>query len=358
MVSTKPERPGHVLGIRWKHSSRKANMIKRKTTFTLVALAGLALSTGVAYAAVNHSPTLQLTAGATIAAVRNAPAATSRSVFLEANTGTATVDLRITRDQLMYEIVWHGTTPSSVTMGGVGAPLAMAPAGLPKSVTAVEGVINLPGSRTLSALAANPARFRLTVGGATARFNQVGAVDFNRILHVGPLVSVDSGDQEVAQQKVSGGDIGAHATVFLGASMTTINYAAMWTGLTSPTALNINQGAVGAIGNLTATLFKAPNGLNPTIIAVAGSVTAPAATITALDANPAAFHTNLLTRQFPVGAVRGQLFTTMAAAPTMAPTTTTMPTMPTTPPMTTKPAPTTTMAMPAPTTTAAAPPHF
>lgn len=354
-------------------------MIKGKTMFALLALAGVTLSTGVAYAIANSSTPIRVSATSNSHAVDLAddfPAMPSAPVFLESNSGGTTVDLRITRNKIMYEITWHGMAPASVRLQGGGTSLAMAPSGLPASITAVEGVIGVSSNRILASIEANPQRFAAGTG-MTAPFHKVGAVDFNKILHVGQLVSVDSGDQEVAQSNVSSGDIGAHATVFVGTGTTMLNYAATWTGVTSPTALNINQGGIGAIGNLTASLFKAPHGLDPTIVAVAGSVSASKSAIAALKANPAMFHTNLLTGKFPGGAVRGQLFLATATATTTPPppTTTTMP-MPTTtmqmptttkPTMTTKPMPTTkptapmptpTATMPTITVTAGAPPHW
>jgi hypothetical protein len=350
-------------------------MIKGKTMFALFALAGVALSGGVAYAAVASSHPIGSSPNHTVD-LSDFSAVPTSPVFLEAAPGGTTVDLRVTRNQIMYEITWQGTAStvasSSVRLQGAGTAMDMVSGAMPGSITAVEGVISVSSPRMLAQLVANPGSFTASATGM-ARFRRVGSVDFNRILHVGPLVSVDSGDQEVGQ-----GDIGAHATVFVGARTSTTNnvtidYAATWNGVASPTELNVNQGAAGAIGNLTATLFKATRGLNPTIVAVAGTTTAPAASVAALQANPAAFHTNLLTAKFPAGAVRGQLFTATTTPATMPPTT--MPTMPTTTkpmPTTTTPQPTTTMptttkpmptmttpAMPAPTTvTAGSPPHW
>lgn len=330
-------------------------MIKGKTMFALFAIAGAALSSGVAYAAVNGSLPMMQSAPRGAVDLSDFAAVPTSPVFLQASTGGTTVDLRITRNELMYEITWHGTAPTSVRLQGSGSAknmgMDMGTNVLPGSITAVEGVITNPSSRMLSVLVTNPGAFTANAVGK-ATFQRVNTVDFNQILHVGQLVSVDSGDQEVTVPHATSGDIGAHATVFVGAAGTsTLSYAATWNGVASPTQLNINQGAVGAVGNLTAQLFRAPRGLDPTIVAVAGTATATPASVAALKANPAAFHTNLLTARFAAGAVRGQLF--LATMPTTMPTTTT--TMPTT----TKPMPTTTMpkpTMPMPTTTAMMPP--
>lgn len=349
-------------------------MIKGKTLLALAGLAAAALTSGVAVAAetgwhpslIDH-PAVEL--------ADQTPALPATPVFLESDPAGTVIDLRISRNQIMYEISWSGATPATVRMQGAGTSLNMLPGALPSTINAVEGVIAVPSGRVLATLATNPGRFSVQAG-ETAPFKRVGAVDFNRILHVGQLAAVASGDQESTP-----GDVGAHAAVFLGTGTgtgtATINFAAVWTGLTSPTALNVNQGATGAIGNNAAMLFQAPQGLNPTIVAVAGTAPATPASIAAVKANPAAFHVNLLTTRFPGGAVRGQLFLAAGSAATMP--TTTMPTMPmptttapkptmtaprptmTAPmPTMTKPAPTTSPAMPMPTltATAGAPPHW
>lgn len=338
-------------------------MIKRKPLFGLVALAGVALSTGVAYAAVSmtsHSAQASPEAAVDLANIEANPAA---AVYLQADltgqgemlksghnagdpNGKAVVILRISRNQIMYEITWQGMASMSTVrlqQGGAGrsGPIDMnlMPNAMPTSINSVLGVISIRTGGLVSSLLGNPGGFfaNLTTpghvnGAVRGQFRRIGAFDFNRILHVGTLISVDSGDQEIQQV----GNLNAHATVFVSAMGTTINYAAMWTGLTSPTALSINNGAIGAIGNTAATLFNAPQGLNPTIIAVAGMVTnVPIRSVTAIAAAPAAFHTNLATRGFPGGAVRGQLF-----VPGMAMTTTTMPTTTTTMPTTTTTRPT------------------
>lgn len=328
---------------------RKANMIKGKTMFALFAIAGAALSSGVAYAAVNGSLPMMQSAPRGAVDLSDFAAVPTSPVFLQANPGGTTVDLRITRNELMYEITWHGTAPTSVRLQGAGSArnmgMDMGTSVLPGSITSVEGVIINPSGRMLSVLVTNPGAFTANAAGK-ATFRRVNAFDFNQILHVGQFVSVNSGDQETTN-----GDIGAHATVFVGAAGTsTLSYAATWNGVASPTQLNINKGAAGAIGNLTAQLFRAPRGLDPTIVAVAGTATATPASVAALKANPAAFHTNLLTARFPAGAVRGQLF--LATMPTTMPTMTTPPTTTMTMPTTTMPKPTMTM----PTTTATMPP--
>ncbi len=335
-------------------------MIKRKSLFAVVAGAGIAVSTGVAYAAVSMTSNTAA-AGAPEAAVdlANVQSNASAAVFLEADlnshgewqkygraagdpNGKAVVILRITRNQIMYEVSWQGMTSATgvrLEQGNSNMMNFMA-AAMPSSINAVVGVVNLRDTNLVARLLTSPGGFSANLltpnhsGGAVrGAFRRINPVDFNQILHVGPWSSVDSGDQEIGTV----GDMDGHATVFIGAAKTTVTFAALWNGVTSPTALDVNKGAVGAVGTLVTTLFKAPRGLDPTIIGVAGTVPGvPAATVAAMAANPAAFHTNLLSGKFPNGAVRGQLFSTVPM--TMAPPTTTTTTKPTTTmPTTTKP---------------------
>lgn len=337
-------------------------MIKRKSLFGLVAAAGVAVTAGVAYAAVAlTSQTAQASpeAAVDLANIETNPAS---AVFLEADlsgrgemlksskaagdpAGKAVLILRITRNQIMYEITWQGMSSATGVrlqqgVAGTAGPIAMnfMTAAMPSTINSVVGVVNLRSTSLLGRLLGNPAAFyaNLTTsshasGAVRGQFRRIGPVDFNQVLHVGPWSSVDSGDQEV--QTV--GDMNGHATVFIGAAKTTVTYAAIWNGITSPTALTVNKGAIGAVGNVVTSLFRAPRGLDPTIIAVAGTVpNVSAASLAALAATPAAFHTDLLTGRFPNGAVRGQLFSTVTMA-TTPPTSTTMPT--TSMPTTTKP---------------------
>jgi hypothetical protein len=376
-------------------------MMKGRTIFAAAALAAVVVTSGVAYAAVTsmHS-TSDTAASPSHAAVdlSDFTANPASSVFLEADLngrgemtqtnqqmgdpmGQALVVLRITRNRILYEINWQSMTPPSsirLQLGAAGenGPVQMnlMPNAMPGTITAIAGVINLNGNGLLNQLLGNPGRFNANFttpafpGGAVrGQFRPIATFDFMRILHVGQVLAVGSGDQEVAGARV-GNDPNMRSTVLAGtgANATTLNYAAIWSGLNSPTALNLNVGAVGMNGNLIATLFRADRGLNPTIIAVAGWVpNVPAQVIAAMKANPAAVHSQLSTGRFPGGAARGQFFALGAT-----PTTTTPPKPPTTTPVkpTTpmNPPPTTMPTMPSvpvpggppPVTGTQAPPHW
>jgi hypothetical protein len=344
-------------------------MALRKTPLVLGALAAAVVSAGTAYAMTttrSAQPQPELAAS-----VADFTSGSPTTVYLEADLngrseqtrtagstmgdprGSAVELLRIRGNQVAFEITWHSLaaptaaqvhTGASGTTGSPVIPMLTAP--MSGTVTAVAGSVAVNDPKLLARLANNPDQFYLNIGDATyphgavrGQFRRIAPVDLQRIMHVGPLAALNSGDQEVSVP----GDGNARASAFLGLGATSINYAVSWTGLTSPTAFTVDPGAVGANGAPAATLFSSPRGLAPAITAVAGTaMNVPATTIAAIKADPAKFYTNLTTARFPAGAARGQLFLTTSTVPTTTMPTSNMPT--TTVPTTTLPAkPTTTM---------------
>jgi hypothetical protein len=85
-----------------------------------------------------------------------------------------------------------------------------------------------------------------------------------------------------------------------------VTFAFFWKGISAPVMGHIHQGARGANGDVKVPLFT--TSMPDNVTAAAGSVTvSDSAIIDALRTNPAKFYLNLHTKQFPGGAVRGQL---------------------------------------------------
>lgn len=85
-----------------------------------------------------------------------------------------------------------------------------------------------------------------------------------------------------------------------------ITFAFQWKGISAPTLGHIHQGVAGVNGDVKVPLFTMPmpNGVS----AAAGAVTVSDPAIAdALRADPSGFYLNLHTKEFPGGAVRGQL---------------------------------------------------
>lgn len=116
-----------------------------------------------------------------------------------------------------------------------------------------------------------------------------------------------SGANEVqvqGQPKV--GDPDGSATGVVEIQGDKVTFAFSWKGISAPTLGHIHQGAAGVNGEVKVPLFTTP--MPDNVTAAAGSVTiTDPAVADALRGNPANFYLNLHSKEFPGGAVRGQL---------------------------------------------------
>jgi hypothetical protein len=109
------------------------------------------------------------------------------------------------------------------------------------------------------------------------------------------------------------GDPDGSATAIIRVQGSRVTFAFSWKGISAPTLGHIHQGAVGVNGDVKVTLWGTD--MPATVTAAAGAVTVSDPAIAdALRADPAGFYLNLHTKEFPGGAVRGQL--TKLSAPT------------------------------------------
>src|SRR5262249_9576685 len=127
-------------------------------------------------------------------------------------------------------------------------------------------------------------------------------VDFTRELRE-PFTARMTGKKEVPGP----GDPDGHGLSFVGLRGTTVRFALTWTGIAAPTASHIHSGVAGQAGPVVVPFFAAPGGLPANITGVTGSVTADAALVRAIRANPSRYYTNIHNAEFPAGAIRGQL---------------------------------------------------
>jgi hypothetical protein len=102
------------------------------------------------------------------------------------------------------------------------------------------------------------------------------------------------------------GDPKGSATGIIRVQGNRVTFAFSWKGISAPTLGHIHQGAAGVNGDVKVPLFATP--MPDTATAAAGVLTVSDPAIAdALRANPAGFYLNLHTKEFPGGAVRGQL---------------------------------------------------
>ena len=102
------------------------------------------------------------------------------------------------------------------------------------------------------------------------------------------------------------GDPKGSATGIVRVQGNRVTFAFSWKGISAPTLGHIHQGVAGVNGDVKVPLFG--TAMPDTVSAAAGVLTvSDPATADALRANPAGFYLNLHTKEFPGGAVRGQL---------------------------------------------------
>ncbi|MFJ8111285.1 CHRD domain-containing protein [Streptomyces sp. NPDC096132] len=121
------------------------------------------------------------------------------------------------------------------------------------------------------------------------------------------LVARLSGDQEVPTQGGPAvGDQDGDAVALVKVKGNRVTFALTWNGIDRPTLGHIHQGVAGTNGDVKVGLFTTPMPATAQSAAGQTSVT-DAALAEQLRTDPTKFYVNLHTKEFPGGAVRGQL---------------------------------------------------
>ncbi|GAB2845354.1 hypothetical protein GCM10027176_56470 [Actinoallomurus bryophytorum] len=118
------------------------------------------------------------------------------------------------------------------------------------------------------------------------------------------LVSSLLGRNEVPSARGAVNDPDGRALEVVEIDGSKVSYSVRWQGISAPTEAHIYAGGPGVDGDLKIELFSSTRSGDT----ASGSVRVnDTALLTALVADPGSFYANLDTRQFPGGAVRGQL---------------------------------------------------
>lgn len=129
------------------------------------------------------------------------------------------------------------------------------------------------------------------------------------------LFTMLSGGHEVNTAGVANAgdpDGSGMAVVLIRDAAPTLCYAILVTGIDTPTAAHIHEGAAGVNGPVVVTL-KPPKTGNPG--ESEDCISADAAVLTRIRQNPAGFYVNVHDAAFPNGAIRGQLLGSSPASP-------------------------------------------
>src|SRR5439155_18207518 len=178
------------------------------------------------------------------------------------------------------------------------APVPSASTPAAQSAPGMADMANMPGMN--HAAPAAPA----TTGQATP--DRAAAIQRARLKPLFLEARLDGRQEVPVPGKPPVGDPKGSATGIVRVQGDRVTFAFSWKGISAPTLGHIHQGGVGVNGDVKVPLFGTP--MPDTVTAAAGVLTVSDPAIAdALRANPSGFYLNLHTKEFPGGAVRGQL---------------------------------------------------
>jgi len=139
-----------------------------------------------------------------------------------------------------------------------------------------------------------------------ASHDRSGAIARARLKPVFLEAKLDAAQEVPVPGKPPVGDPKGSATGIIRVQGNRVTFAFSWKGISAPTLGHIHQGAKGTNGDVKVPLWGTP--MPDTVTAAAGVLTVSDPAIAdALRADPTGFYLNLHTKEFPGGAVRGQL---------------------------------------------------
>jgi hypothetical protein len=107
-----------------------------------------------------------------------------------------------------------------------------------------------------------------------------------------------TGAQEVPKGSPTGK---GNARITLDSKKGQVCFTLAWSKISTPTASHIHKGAKGKAGPIVIAFFVSPPAKH------SGCVSAPKSAIAAIINNPGAYYVNVHNKQYPAGAIRGQL---------------------------------------------------
>ncbi|MFD8827379.1 CHRD domain-containing protein [Streptomyces sp. NPDC059605] len=237
--------------------------------------------------------------------------------------GKAVALVKVKGDRVTFALTWNGVgRPTSGHLhqgrpgsrGGMKAELFGTV--MPTSVNSAAGQTSVSSSALARRLRTDPGDFSIDLhseefprGAVRGRLRILEKpVNPLSIIRGGRLRALADGGQEVpAEDPGRAGDPDGHSTTFLHPRTDRVDYSMAWVNIGAPLAGHIHEGVLGENGDVRLPLFVSPVPKN--VFAISGSVAVPDAEVIArLKGSPTGFYSNVHTREFPDGAVRGQLF--------------------------------------------------
>jgi hypothetical protein len=239
--------------------------------------------------------------------------------------GSAIAIVRIHGDTVTYSVRWkniqapvgfHIHQGAAGSNGDVKVPFFGE--GLPTTARAVTGHVKVQDQALVNAIVQQPRDFYLNLhtkefpGGAVrAQLYRInGHVDMSQLLAVGTHArfKVDaSGGQEISTPTAKAGAPGGVGEWLLGFRRGKVHYATIWRGIDQVVAGHIHRAPRGQNGPVVVDLIGKTDGLPESVVGIGGVAPIKKDVVKRIKKNPQNWYTNLHTKSFPGGAVRGQL---------------------------------------------------
>ncbi|MEV4329606.1 CHRD domain-containing protein [Streptomyces sp. NPDC049597] len=236
--------------------------------------------------------------------------------------GRAVALVKVKGDRVVFAMQWKGFVPSQGHIhegaagrnGDVKVPLFGTE--MPDTVHSAAGHTVLTDAKLADSIREHPSGFYLNLhskefpGGAVR--GQLKRLKRNinplHIIKGGKLRALANGAQEVPvtdPHKV--GDDDGYAVTFLHPAGRSVDFSLAWVDIQAPQAAHIHKGGFGKNGDVVLGLLNKP--VPEGLFAVSGRLEDQhKGLLKEIRHNPWAFYSNIHTKKFPDGAVRGQLF--------------------------------------------------
>jgi hypothetical protein len=239
--------------------------------------------------------------------------------------GKAIAVIRIHGDTVTYSVRWKNIqTPVGfhIHQGEAGAngevKVPFFGEGLPDTTRAVTGHVKVTDIHLLRAIVHRPRGFYLNLhskefpGGAVrAQMYRIkGSVNMSSLLRAGTHASFKvhaSGAEEIATPDAKAGAPNAIGQWLIGFKKGKVHWATIWEGIDQVVAGHIHRAPKGQNGPVVVDLIGKTDGLPESVIGLAGVAPIQKDVVKRIKNNPSNWYTNLHTKEFPGGAVRGQL---------------------------------------------------
>ncbi|MDK1472602.1 CHRD domain-containing protein [Streptomyces sp. 549] len=236
--------------------------------------------------------------------------------------GKAIALVNVKGDRVTFALKWKGIeAPAAghIHIGGLGkngdvaVPLFGTP--MPKTVRAAAGHVSVEDAKIAKAIIAKPHGFYVNLhnkkfpdGAVRGQLKPIKkAINPLEIIKAGKLRALASGFQEISSEGVPlAGDLDGFGIGFVDPRHNKAHYSLAWVNIGAPQAAHVHEGGFGKNGDVRFPLFTTP--IPENIFAVSGVVNKlnPAG-LKHIAANANGFYLNVHNKEFPDGAVRGQL---------------------------------------------------